>query len=66
MNVLKQYLTWKEWRKLKDSTADLMTMIRKNILWKKKQLREDLSIGEKVYALAERIKRKSAPGKFYK
>ena len=33
---------------------------------KKKQLREDLSIGEKVYALAERIKRKSAPGKFYK
>ena len=33
---------------------------------KKKQLRENLSIGEKVYALAERIKKKSAPGKFYK
>ena len=33
---------------------------------KKKQLREDLSIGEKVYVLAERIKKKSAPGKFYK
>ena len=28
---------------------------------KKKQLREDLSIGEKVYVLAERIKKKSAP-----
>ena len=33
---------------------------------KKKQLREDLSIGEKVFVLAERIKTKSAPGKFYK
>ena len=33
---------------------------------KKKQLREDLSIGEKVYVLADRIKKKSAPGKFYK
>ena len=33
---------------------------------KKKQLREDLSISEKVYVLAERIKKKSAPGKFYK
>ena len=28
---------------------------------KKKQLREDLSIGEKVFILAERIKKKSAP-----
>ena len=33
---------------------------------KKKKLREDLSIGEKVFVLAERIKKKSAPGKFYK
>ena len=33
---------------------------------KKKQLREDLSIGEKVFVLAERIKKKSAPGKFYR
>ena len=39
---------------------------KKYSLKKKKQLREGLSIGEKVYALAERIKRKSAPGKFYK
>ena len=33
---------------------------------KRKKLREDLKIGEKVYLLAERIKKKSAPGKFYK
>ena len=33
---------------------------------KKKQLREDLSISEKVYVLADRIKKKSTPGKFYK
>ena len=32
----------------------------------RKKLRQDLNIGEKVYFLAERIKRKSAPGKFYK
>ena len=29
-------------------------------------MRENLNIGEKVYVLAERIKKKSAPGKFYK
>ena len=33
---------------------------------KLKKLRENLNIGEKVYVLAERIKKKSAPGKFYK
>ena len=33
---------------------------------KKKQLREDLSIGEKVFILAERMKKKSAPEQFYK
>ena len=32
----------------------------------RKKLRENLKIGEKVYILAERIKKKSAPGKFYK
>ena len=31
-----------------------------------KKLRKNLNIGEKVYVLAERIKKKSAPGKFYK
>ena len=33
---------------------------------KRKKLQKDLKIGEKVYLLAERIKKKSAPGKFYK
>ena len=33
---------------------------------KKKKLRADLAIGEKVLLLAERTKKKSAPGKFYK
>ena len=33
---------------------------------KLKKLRENLNIGEKVYVLAERIKKKSTPGKFYK
>ena len=33
---------------------------------KRRKLRDDLSIGEKLYILAERIKNKSAPGKFYK
>ena len=33
---------------------------------KKKKLREDLKLGERVYLLAERIKKKSVPGKFYK
>ena len=32
----------------------------------RKKLRENLNIGEKVYILAERIKKKTAPGKFYK
>ena len=33
---------------------------------KQKKLRKNLNIGEKAYVLAERIKKKSAPGKFYK
>ena len=33
---------------------------------KRIELRENLKVGEKVYILAERIKKKSAPGKFYK
>ena len=33
---------------------------------KRKKLRENLNIAEKVYVLAERIKKKSVPGKFYK
>ena len=33
---------------------------------KRRKLRENLNIGEKVLVLAERIRKKSAPGKFYK
>lgn len=39
---------------------------KKKYLRKQKKLRENQSEGEKVYVLAERIKKKSAPGKFYK
>ena len=35
-------------------------------LRKRKKLMDKLNIGERVYVLAERIKKKSAPGKFYK
>ena len=33
---------------------------------KRRKLRDNLNIGEKVLVLAERIKKKSAPGKFFK
>ena len=39
---------------------------RKKYARKRKKLRENLNIGEKVYVLAERIRKKSASGKFYK
>ena len=31
-----------------------------------KKLRDELFVGEKVFVLAERIRKKAAPGKFYK
>ena len=33
---------------------------------KKKKLRDELFVGEEVFVLAERIRKKAAPGKFYK
>ena len=39
---------------------------KKRYLAKRKKLREDLMIDEKVLVLAERIKKKAAPGRFYK
>ena len=39
---------------------------KKKYLVERRKLRENLNIGEKVLVLAERIKKKSAPGKFYK
>ena len=41
-------------------------MTKKEIFCKKKEIKRKLSIGEKVLVLAERIKKKSALGKFYK
>ena len=35
-------------------------------LRKRKKLKDKLNMGERVHVLAERIKKKSAPGKFYK
>ena len=39
---------------------------RKLYFRKKKKLREELNVGEKVLTLAERLKKKSVLGKFYK
>ena len=39
---------------------------RRQYTLKRRRLREDLMIGEKVLILAERIKKKDAPGRFYK
>ena len=33
---------------------------------KRKKLRDELFVGEKVFVLAKRIRKKAAPGKFYK
>ena len=38
----------------------------RNITEKKKKLTENLNINKKVLVLAETIRKKSAPGKFYK
>ena len=35
-------------------------------LAKRKKLRDELFVGEKVFVLAERIRKKAAPGNFYK
>ena len=45
---------------------DSTTTIENFTLEKRKKLCEELNVGEKVLILAERLKKKSAPGKFYK
>ena len=45
---------------------DQTDLIKKYTKEKEKKLRENLNVGERVYILAERIKKKSTPGKFYK
>ena len=44
----------------------LDTYDKKKYKAKRRKLRENLKIGEEVLVLAERIRKKSAPGKFYK
>ena len=45
---------------------DRVSRYKKKYLVKRRKLRENLNIREKVLVLAKRIKKKSAPGKFYK
>ena len=52
---------------VKKSTHDrLNRYYREKYANKKRNLQENLDIGQKILVLAERIKKKSAPGKFYK
>ena len=52
---------------VKKSTYDrLNRYYREKYANKKRNLQENLDIGQKILVLAERIKKKSAPGKFYK
>ena len=52
---------------VKKSTHDrLNRYYREKYANKKRNLHENLDIGQKILVLAERIKKKSAPGKFYK
>ena len=43
-----------------------MTMTPESVLQRQKKLRNELFMSEKVFVIAERIKKKAAPGKFYK
>ena len=45
---------------------DLKGTIKKKYKAKRRKLREDLNIEENILVLAERIKKTSAPWKFYK
>ena len=52
--------------KIKQVNDRLDRYDRKKYSAKRRKLRENLNVGERVLVLAERIKKKSAPGKFYK
>ena len=53
--------------KISKKTSDRLDRYHKKLYSrKKKKLREELNVGEKVLILAERLQRKSALGKFYK
>ena len=50
----------------KNYTTCMIGTIRKNMEQKEKKLRENLDIDKKILVLTKRIRKKSAPGKFYK
>ena len=53
--------------KISKKTSDRLDRYHKKLYSrKKKKLREELNVGEKVLILAERLQRKPASGKFYK
>ena len=63
MKSSKRYLTLK---KQNNKLNRLDKYDQKKYAAKKKKLWKNLDVGEKFLILAERIKKKSAPGKFYK
>ena len=65
-NNLGQFSTCIEYEKTKKLHNRLDRYDKKQYSAKRKKLREELLIGEKALVLAERIKKKAAPGKFYK
>ena len=66
VNGLKHYSILKEQNDQKQIFDRLNRYDQKKYAAKKRKLCENLNIGEKVFVLAERINKKSAPSKFYK
>ena len=64
MNSLKLHLILRGLRSQNKFLIDQINITRNFTREKKTQLREPLNIGENVLVTAERIKKKSAPGKF--
>ena len=65
VNGLKHYPILKEYNDQKKIYDRLDRYDQKKYAAKKRKLCQNLNIGEKVLALAERINKKLAPGKFY-
>ena len=63
---LEQFLICTGQRKQSYFMIDLKGTIKKKYKAKRRKLREDLNIEENILVLAERIKKTSAPWKFYK
>ena len=61
---LEQFTICIDWKKTDKLNQRQDRYNKKKYEKKWKRLRENLNIGEKLYVLAEKIKKKSAPGKF--